>query len=77
MEGVKTLTTNEEVLQLHHKEDMVDSLMADVNNTMLQQWAETSLLVGLHQVCAQIRTQPIPQYRLTDNSQAKTSRWSP
>jgi lysophospholipid acyltransferase (LPLAT)-like uncharacterized protein len=57
MEGVQTHTISAEVLQLRRKEDMADSLMAAVNNTiMLQQWDETSMLVGLHQVCKSIQT---------------------
>ena len=52
MEGVQTLSINEEMLQPHRKEDMVDSLMADspmavVNNTTLRQWEEMILRVGL------------------------------
>ena len=61
MEDVQTHMINEEVLQRDHKQDMADSPTAVVNNTMLQQWDETSLRVGLHLVCTQVRPQPIPQ----------------
>jgi hypothetical protein len=56
MEGVLTHTINEEMLQLMEgTEDSLteDSPMVVVNNTtMLQQWDETSMRVGLHPVCA-------------------------
>lgn len=54
MEGVQTLTTNEEVLQTHPTRPVLNNLpmvhhqphtVVNNNTTMYQQWDETTMLV--------------------------------